>query len=296
MTRPRPQISLDMLRAFVCLAETLNLSRASEVLGVTRQTLRRNIDHLETLRGERLFELDQGRYRLSAAGETRLSDAREILTWCDSWDSTNRFAIRRLDGYEHARYAGPGGEVFHTQQHSLASIASSGSVLLRRALAAWGTSLARVDDPAWSELQPYRVVYRRTGTSWIFAEVGARSAYTLWFGEEAARSAVGTLFHEDNVGDEFNDFIARAYSEVHAGGGMRLDHVYATLPWQGGELRPVGFQRLLAGCAFPDGSPALMMIAAITDRLQIDSLPENALGEIPGPTFMASELSDVSAI
>ena len=283
----RPRITLDMLRSFVAVAEALNLSEAARRLRITRQTLRRNLDDLETLRGTPLLRLEGQRYALTRAGAECLPDARMILGWCDSWNSRSPFAIRRVNGFEHARYVGRDGRRFHSQQHSLGSLASGGLPLIRKGFAAWGQALARLDHPAMSALRPYMVIFRRTGEDWIFAEVGARSAYARWFGLAYARSAMGTPWNTDRAGDAFNRFIAHAYREVHDGGAIRLDHLHVHLPRDGHETQPVSFQRLLAGCVLPDGSQALVMLAAITNRIVID-----ALGPDPGPPIPDHLLMD----
>lgn len=278
---PGGTVTVDMLRAFVCLADTLNLSVASQQLGVTRQTLRRNIDQIEALRGCRLFELHRGRYTLSAKGAECLPDAREILTWCDSWNSGSRFRIRRINGFEHARYLGVDGQNFYSEQHSISSLARGGLPLLQQMFAAWGQSLAQLDHPAMDRLRPYLVIYRRTGKTWVFADVGEESAYARWFGQSYARSARGAAYDNDRAGSDFNEFISRAYLEVHDGGGIRLDHLYVHIPEATGQASGVlSYQRLMAGCVLPDGSQALAMLAAATNKIEIAALKSVPISRI----------------
>ena len=292
----RRQLTFDMLRSFVTLAETLNVSVAAQAMRVTRQTLRRNLSDLEALRGVALFRLDGLRYVLTPEGEACLHEARTILAWGEAWDSRSRRSVRLVQGFEHAAYHGADGRRFYAQQHSLGTLAQDGLPLLRRAFAAWGQSLARLDTPEMDALRPYMVIFRRTGESWIFAEVGEKSAYARWFGLAQARSAMGTRYDDDGMGEEFNAFIARAYREVHDGGSIRLDHLHAQLPRGGSEYYPVSFQRLLAGCVLPDGSQALAMLAALTNRVRIDALRGRALPRMPAHLVMDADLAGPDSV
>ena len=56
-----PALLYEMMRSFVALARTLNLSQAVEALGSTRQTVRRHIAQLEQAMGLSLFEVEQRR-------------------------------------------------------------------------------------------------------------------------------------------------------------------------------------------------------------------------------------------
>jgi biotin operon repressor len=284
--------TVAMLRSFVTLAETLNLSEASKQLGVTRQTLRRHIDDLEALRGVALFRLENTRYTLTAVGQDSLYDAQEVLTWCDSWNSSSSFTIRRRKGFENARFVDPAGRRFFAQQHSLGLLHIDGLPLMRRMLCAWGTSLAQIEHPAMKPLRPYLVLFRRTGSSWVFAEVGEKSAYARWFGLDYAHSAPGALYNDDRAGNDFNRFISRAYAEVHNGGGLRLDHLFADLPrGPDGAHEPASFQRMLAGCVLPDGTQALAMLAVLTNRIDIDAIDSIERPAMPDHLIMDREMS-----
>jgi hypothetical protein len=267
---PSATISLAMLRSFVSLAGTLNLSQAAEQLSLTRQTLRRNIDALEVARGERLFRIIGKRYHLTDEGAFALPEAAHIVALSEGWNHNTRYRLRRVDGCECASYSGPNGQVFFARQHSPGHLLQKGVPVLRKAFAAWGTSLARLDHPEMVALRPYMVIFRRIAGSWIFADVGEKSAYANWFGLQYARSAMGTLYNTDRAGAEFNSFISRAYLEIHDTGGVRFDHLYATLPRRSiTDLEPVTFQRLLLGSVLPDGQRVLAMIAVITDQVDI---------------------------
>ena len=82
---PPPALLFEMIRSFVTLAATLNLSHAVKDLSSTRQTVRRHISTLEEEMGAQLFYVDDRRYQLTAAGEAALPGAKDILARGTTW-------------------------------------------------------------------------------------------------------------------------------------------------------------------------------------------------------------------
>lgn len=76
--------SLDQLRGFVAVAEELHFGRAAERLRMTQPPLSRQIQKLERSIKVRLFERDNRRVVLTAAGEAFLSEARKLLALAES--------------------------------------------------------------------------------------------------------------------------------------------------------------------------------------------------------------------
>jgi hypothetical protein len=89
------------------------------------------------------------------------------------------------------------------------------------------------------------------------------------------------LISDDSLDDEYNEFSGGAYSRIYDEGGVRLDHILAHLPKDGGEPQPGSFQRLLLGGVFPDGTPGLILLAAITEKVDIESLDPAQLPKMP---------------
>ena len=282
-------VTVAMLRAFVVLGQTLNLTKACKELGATRQTVRRHILELETIKGKPLFQIEDRQYRLTSYGKASIDDARSILLNLDTWSGQTRLKKQRSQGLEISRYIDAEGREFYSQQHPVSKIALDGPPLLKNALAAWGKAETRLEDDAMKVIRPYTVLYRKSSNGWVFVEVGTQSAYARWFGWAWSKSAIGKLMQEDNVGDAFNEFISGAYSRIYNEGGVRLDHLFAYLPKDGCDVPlPVTFQRLLLGCIFPDGTPGLSVLALITDRVEIDALDGKAPPEIPEELLMDS--------
>lgn len=286
-TKETSDVTVAMLRAFVVLSRTLNLSKACKELGATRQTVRRHITELEAIKGAALFKVEDRQYHLTPAGQASLDGAKSILLNLDTWSGRSPLSKQSREGLEESRYVDGDGREFFSQQHPVSKITTDGLPLLRNALAAWGTAETRIEDDAMATIRPYSVVYRKSANGWVFVEVGTESAYARWFGWTWSKSAIGKLMQEDNVGDEFNEFIAGAYSRIYNEGGVRLDHLFAYLPKDGSDLPlPVTFQRLLLGCVFPDGTPGLSVIALITNNVEIRAIAGKTQPIIPNELIM----------
>jgi hypothetical protein len=281
-------LTVAMLRAFVCLSGHLNLSRACEELGATRQTVRRHITDLETIKGGKLFEVEDRQYRLTPFGRGSLPGARAILLQLDLWSGQSALTRQLTGGLESSRYTDADGRAFYSQQHPVSKVAVHGLPLVREALVAWGNAETQIEHEAMEIIRPYAVLYRKGPAGWVFVDVGPDSAYARWFGWAWSKSAIGKLMNEDNVGDEFNEFISGAYSRIYNEGGVRLDHLFAYLPKDGGDPLPVTFQRLLLGCVFPDGTPGLLVLAVITRQVDIDALEPGDIPDLPAELIMDS--------
>ena len=275
-----------MLRAFVRLSENLNLSKTCSQLGMTRQTVRRHITDLERIKGEQLFDVVERQYHLTPAGRACLDGAKSLLLSFDVWSGQSALKRTFSQGLEASRFTDEDGREFFSQQHPVSSIALNGLPLLKRAFVAWGNAETQIVHPEMDSVRQYTVVYRKSPLGWVFVDIGEQSAYAKWFGLTWSRSAIGKLINEDNVGDEFNEFISGAYSRIYEEGGVRLDHLFAHLPSENAEPLPVTFQRMLMGCVFPDGTPGLSVLVAITRNVEIDALPDAALPDLPSDLLM----------
>ena len=286
-------ISMDMLRAFDSLARTLNLTETSELLGITRQTVRRQISGLETIMGGDLFRLNKHSYALTNLGASSLARVRSILRQGEAL--ANGFVSDR-GGSQHLEYARSVDAQNNTnvsQQHPISAVARFGGPIMKKTLAAWGEASAQIETAQMLAVRPYLVLFRRGVDGWIFVEVGEKSAYAKWFGWTWAKSSVGHLLEDDHAGDDFNQVIAGAYERIYGEGGVRLDHLFANLPREKSQKKvPVTFQRLLMGCEFPDGSPALAMLAIITRDVEIFGASKEDISRVTDD--LISEFDDQS--
>ncbi len=265
-------VTVAMMRAFVCLSRHLNLSKACNELGTTRQTVRRHITDLEAIFGVQLFEVVDRQYHLTAHGRETLGEAKALLLRLDAWSGQSSLKKNSSGGLEKLQFTDDGGNVFHSQQHPVSQIAMNGLPIMKKSLVAWGNAETQIEHDAMDEIRPYTLLYRKGPAGWVFVHVGTESAYARWFGETISKSAIGKLITDDHVSDEYDEFTGGAYSRIYDEGGVRLDHILAHLPKDGGKPEPGTFQRLLLGGVFPDGTPGLIIIAAITEQVEIDGL------------------------
>ena len=261
-----------MMRAFVCLSRHLNLSKACDELGTTRQTVRRHITDLEAIFGKALFEVIDRQYSLTAFGCGLLDEAKSLLMRLDIWSGQSPLKMNTSGGLEKLEYTDADGNVYYSQQHPVSQIALRGLPIMKKAFVAWGKAETQIEHEAMNEIRPYTLLYRKGPAGWVFVHVGKDSAYARWFGETVSKSAIGKLITEDDVSEEYNEFTGGAYSRIYDEGGVRLDHIFAHLPREGGKPQPVTFQRLLLGGVFPDGTPGLIILGAITEQAEIDAL------------------------
>lgn len=273
---PPPALLFEMIRSFVTLARTLNLSHAVKELGSTRQTLRRHIASLEAELGAPLFIVDDRRYQLSDAGEASLAGAKDILARGTTWlrgASSSHGNLQFLQAHV-------GDWDFYQEQKPIGLIWEESSILLREAFRAWSMSCGQIENPNLAHVRPYLLVYRESGAEWICVEFGERSAYVGWFGIDYARSSIGRPIALLPAGEEFGHMLNQAFHDVQATQLARLDHVFTRMPRPDGSgWDPIAYQRLMMAGFFPDGSPAVMTLIVPTSEVLIRNLePEKLAG------------------
>lgn len=286
-----PGTLFEILRSFTTLAQTLNLSETVGQLGITRQTVRRHINTLEEIKGTALFELRNRSYQLTDAGAECRAEAEAILRQAEALLQNRPVCLRSARAMERIVHTDAEGYTFHAQQHHLSRLWADAPPLLRRGFEAWSQAELQLEHPSMERIRCYRLVYRRLQDCWLCVEVGERSSYATWLGWEWAKSAVGRFSKDDPVGVDFDSFMSRPYFEVFASGTARLDHIAGTIPrGRNAPPVPVRFQRLLLGCRFPDGEPALALFVARTNRIEISDLPTDEIPEMPAELLMEEDI------
>jgi biotin operon repressor len=267
----------EMLRSFVTLADTLNVSRAVQVLGVTRQTLRRHIEILEESRGQQLFTVEDRQYRLTEDGCQAVQEARSLLERGRAWleseaghrEGLFHFTLSREDGY-----------FYHLQQHPISRVWTHEGPVLKEAVKAWAQSEGHIEHPAFQDVRPHALVFRFLDDHWLCAEVGEASDFARWYGWSWARSSVGRKIDGLPGAGRFNFSAAQSYDELRATQGLRLDHVATLMPHGPDDvMRPICFARLLLGCSFPDGSFAMVSMVDRSCEIDIPGLDPAVIAE-----------------
>lgn len=274
-----PALLYEMIRSFVVLADTLNLSHAVRHLGSTRQTVRRHISLLEELLDRPLFNVNDRRYEITPHGHGLLPEAREILSRSNNWLSGS---VSDVNSLQHVSKRIGNRWHFSQQQHALGNILDAPSPLLRDAFKAWAASGGYLEHDAMKHVRPYFIVYRHTESGWICVEFGEQSFYVRWFGSTKARSSVGSPMGRMPGGEDFAALIEQPYREVQSTQGFRLDHIYTAVPREeGGEMISVSYKRLMLAGRFPDGSPALIGVVEPTRDVIIQGLDRNSIAKFP---------------
>ena len=239
-----PSVLYEILRSFTTVAETLNITKAVDQLGFTRQTIRRHLDDLEAILGQELFETQNRQYQLTNAGRECLVGANELLSDIHAWAGGN---YSLSNGLQKLAFRSEAEDYFyHSQQHSLNQIWDDGTAILRHGLQTWMLAESKIESPEFDALKPYLLVFRKHRGSWLCTYVGTESSFATWMGQTWAQSAVGKALESDpeNLKDE--KFTVDAYESVSKRGSPRYDHIYAHYSREKGTAsEPVAFQRLL---------------------------------------------------
>lgn len=284
-----PALLFEMIRSFVALANTLNLSHAVKELGSTRQTVRRHISMLETAMGAELFCVKDRRYQLTAAGERALPDAKDILARGTTWLRGQVQSVGTLQSLK----AVVGGWSFYQQQQPIGQIWKDPSILLRETFRAWAMSSGEIESPSFAHVRPHLMVYRESEAGWICVEFGEKSAYVEWFGLDYARSSIGRPIKQLPAGQAFGHLLDQAFFDIQATQLARLDHVFTRMPnTEGDNWSPMTYQRLMMAGFFPDRSPSVMTLVVPTADVNIrDLAPEhlNSLAKVGGLGFDPSD-------
>lgn len=274
-----PALLFEMLRSFVTLADTLNLSQAVKRLNSTRQTVRRHISQLEESMGTALFTIDDRRYNLTDAGQRSILPAQSLLAQGEMWHQGKFFDVA---GLNQTSFEDPSGWYFHQQQQPLAEVWQGTSKLMKASLSAWAQSSGQLEHEAMQVIRPYLLVYRNSPTGWLCMEVGEKSFYSNWWGWTKARSSVGRSLVDFPGGAEVATVMSVPYREVAATQGLRVDQVLTKMPREdGGELIPIAFQRLLMGGYLADGSFVLLVAVDMPDELKIKGVDPDILRQLP---------------
>ena len=91
-----PLLDLDLLKAFVAVADHRSFTRAAATLNRTQSAVSMQIKRLEVRLGVELFRRTKANVALSSAGEGFLGDARRMLALND--DAVGRLLERKVEG------------------------------------------------------------------------------------------------------------------------------------------------------------------------------------------------------
>lgn len=268
--RESDRLLFEMMRTFLVLSDTLNVSQAERKLGITRQTIRRHILNLEKMRGAQLFSMVDNEYTLTNVGKNAVHTAKQILSDAQTW-STGGFTggpkLTRFTDYE-----GPE-KYTYLEQKGFGDVFSSASPFLRDCMTSWFASNGKLAK--MPELRSHSLVFRKDGDEWVLIEVGANSSATKWFGSSWGQSSLGTRVSNLPANKSLAPISNSAFETISETQSARLDHICTLFPQTPGDkLVPTSYKRLILAVNFDDGTPALLNIVQRTHKIEIEGLPD----------------------
>ncbi len=262
-----PPMMVEMMRSFVVLARTQNLTCAVGELGITRQTVRRHITQLEELLGCDLLVPGPKGYSLTEDGQRHLTNADWTLRHMADWVAGSVDVIGHL---QQVTVELDDGRYFCGQQYKLSDVWRLGTSSIRQCFRAWTESEGNVDHPLIDEIRPKIIMFRKQQEKWLYIHVGDQSSMAHWFGLDWARSEVGSFLTNDLMASDADRLVSHAYDETLAQGTVRYDHIATTLArTKGGPAEPVNYQRLMMAFRLPNGSPVLGALRVFTDKIEV---------------------------
>lgn len=279
----------SILRSFLTLAETLNLSRTTKELKITRQSVRRHIAQLEEQVGDRLFATEHNEYALTPAGARWKSEISNLLEQMHTLFGPSTTLVK---GLPLVNIQVSDNHRFFAQQHPAVDVwKESTPPLIRKGLEVWALSQSALDHEAMQVVRPYLLVYRQLKNEWVCTEVGDKSSYATWLGSTWAKSAIGQTYEDDPIKSQADAFMVKAHHMVSQVGAPLYYHISTKFPRsEFGELVPVNYQKLVLPCRFPNGSPAVAALVARTDKISIEGLSSSDIPVTPQEELMEFDI------
>ncbi len=282
-----PAVFYRMLRSFIELADTLNLSEAAKQLNTTRHTIKRHIADLEKLKGQKFFLYENRRFKLTLEGINALDEAKYLTAQANQWldnkpGAQDQFRDKVFKDQD---------EYLYVQEYQIADVWKHGVPLLQSGLHSWVKSKGQIESPEFKKIRPYLVLFRAQQDSWLCVEVGEQSSFMSWVGWAVAKSSIGTCLDFDPIVSRSGRQMTDAYKYAAKSGGIVYEHVCATLPrGQQESLHPANFQRLIFSCFYPDGSVALATLVARTNSILIKGIDSKEAPKMPESDLMEFDI------
>lgn len=279
-----PALLFEMIRSFVAMARTLNLSHAVKELNSTRQTVRRHITALEELKGGALFDVRERRYALSPLGERVLPEAKELQANATAWISGQ---AEKVNGLQYLSHQSGDGSFFYQQQHQVDRVFSSTGTMLQDVIKGWSLAGGQLEHEALKSVRPFCNIFRRAQGELVFTEVGEDSSFVSWFGSALAQSTIGRTMGQMPGGDVFEHLMNMAYSEIERSQAIRLDHIHTIMAKEGSDVPvPIAYERLMLGARYPDQSPAIISVVRRTYDVKIRDVTSAMVRRMPEEALM----------
>ena len=261
---------IEMLGTFLVLAETLNVTHTEQIVGSTRQTIKRHIKALETLRGHALFTVFDKNYSLTDEGIRAIPPATQLIldaaNWAKGLNNIGPF-IPIYSSYTDQD------DYIYLEQKGLGDVFVSATPFMKDCIIAWLRSDGNLS--ALHEVRKFGMLFRFSGSHWVLTEVGDNASTVSWFGSAWHKSCLGQSVEYLPASNDLDPIIQTSYGSLSEVLSIRLDHICTQFPKFGhvGKV-PVSYKRLLLNTTFENGAPALLILAERSHDLRISALPD----------------------
>jgi len=263
-----------MLRSFVAVAKTLNVSQAVKELGYSRQTTARHITELEEFLGYDLFVVKNRRYYLTNKGADFLHHTELLL-------ENTSFLLEESSDHNQllpaVKMQVSANHWFFAQRHPVTRVWDLGTPLMQKGLQAWTASKCRIDGNELDELRPYLVLYRQQKHEWVCIDIGEKSSYATWIGKDWAQIAIGLRFDQDPIKSVADKFMLKAHENASRTGNVWYEHI--TTKFARGEMHvlvPINYQKAVLPILFPNGETGVAVLVCRTNRI-LSGAPQSLL-------------------
>ncbi len=251
------------LVVFDTFYKTRSVSSTSEILGISRSTVRSHFDRLAQMLsgGDAITR----RGKITNEGE-RLYDRirHDLAALSQNLDNIAVTSPRR------------GQFAWASQRHPIYLLDDKTQCvpIIYQAWQAWRSGNAGLESLAMRALVPWSLILRPWTEGWVLVEIGEKSSFATWFGAERARYFKSGLRQVDLTGDISFAETTRAYDEAARWGTPVLHHVQACIPRiKGADNQWISYQRLVLPIKWGD-ELGLAVFVARTNNIQIDGLSE----------------------
>jgi len=265
-----PKNLIFLLRIFLAVADTPNITKAAKKMSISRVTLQNRLKDLEELCGYKLLEFDtHNRYKLTAKAEKW---AVKVKHWLrqgeDIMSVSDKHAEEFVNGFSNKHDA-----PCYYQQHPLNCLWESDTPYLKTMMQSWLSAEGQFNNSELAHVCENAILARQHYDEFIIMGIGGKAAIMDWLGKESCLSAIGIPLSSTAVSTKADDTITDSYRKAILQGAPLYEHVSMELPRpeMGTNVRAY-YRRLILPCKLPDQSPMIASVVEISDNITIDDL------------------------
>ncbi len=269
MTKINKQDTISGLIALSAVAHAGTVSGAAEYCSMERPTLKKKLEKLAVLMndGRELFNVKKG-----TKGDILTPDGRRLWSRIEPYLHDIEEALTGIEAVNDVDYDPEVIDDFISHEHSVRLLEAGNCVpLIKHAWRAWRDGGYFLDGTSMAALKSWLVVFQRRETGWEMFEVGERSSYATWYGEEVARNAIARVHENGRIPGTFEFNSWSPFAAVLDRCQPRYDHIQANIR-RNGKKEWVSMQRLAVPVRRADGTWVVASVVARTNQIEILSL------------------------